>query len=65
MSGGGVSLFVFLLEGGRLPTISPGYAFTSPIAVELLLVPLALGIGWIELVRFFALRASPTRTAGA
>jgi hypothetical protein len=44
------------MEGGGLPTISAAYAFGSPIAVELLLVPLALGIAWLELGRFFALR---------
>src|SRR5207248_9639550 len=49
---GSMSLFIYFVEGGRLPGISPGYAFSSPIAVELLLVPFALGIGWIELARF-------------
>jgi hypothetical protein len=56
----GISLTIYFLEGGRLPTINPAYAFTSPIAVELLLVPLALGIAWIELARFFALRDTPS-----
>src|SRR5262249_34439927 len=41
---GGMSLSIFLLQGGRLPTINPGFAFASPIAIELLLVPLAFGI---------------------
>jgi hypothetical protein len=60
---GGMSLSIYLLEGGRLPGINPGYAFSSPIAVELLLVPLAIGIAWLELARFLALRASPIATA--
>jgi hypothetical protein len=54
---GGMSLSIYLLEGARLPSVNPGYAFTSPIAVELLLVPFALGIAWLELARFFALRS--------
>jgi hypothetical protein len=53
---GGMSLAIYLLEGGQLPTINPGYAFSSPIAIELLLVPLAFGIAWLEFGRFRALR---------
>ncbi len=52
----GMSLAIYALEGGRLPQINPGYAFTTPIAAELLLVPLALAVAWMELARFFALR---------
>jgi hypothetical protein len=52
----GMSLSIFLLEGGRLPGVNPGFAFTSPIAIELLLVPLALAVAWMETARFFALR---------
>jgi hypothetical protein len=62
---GSMSLGIFLLQGGRLPTISAGYAFSSPIAIELLLVPLAFGIAWIELARFFALRPTPSPAARA
>ena len=58
---GVMSLSIFLLEGGRLPTLGPAYAFSSPIAVELLLVPFALAVGWVELARFFALRATPSQ----
>jgi len=47
---------IYLLEGGRLPSLNPGYAFGSPIAIELFLVPLAFGIAWLELARFQALR---------
>jgi hypothetical protein len=58
---GGMSLSIYLLEGGRLPAVNPGLAFGSPVAIELLLVPLALGIAWLEFGRFLALRAeSPT-----
>jgi len=56
---GSMSLTIFLIEGGRLPSINPAFAFTSPIAIELLLVPLALGIAWLEFGRFLALRAAP------
>ena len=54
---GAMSLSIFLLQGGSLPSVNPGYAFSSPITVELLLVPLAFGIAWMELARYFALRA--------
>ncbi len=60
---GGMSLSIYLLEGGRLPGINPGYAFSSPIAVELLLVPLAICIAWLELARFVALRANSVTPA--
>ena len=61
----GMSLGIFLLEGARLPSVSPINAFGSPIAVELLLVPLALAIGWLELGRFVALRAGARSTMPA
>jgi hypothetical protein len=65
---GAVSLSIYLLQGGRLPGINPGYSFGSPIALELLLVLVALAIAWLEIARFVALRASdpglPGRTAG-
>jgi len=56
---GSLSLTIYLIQGGRLPTINPAFAFSSPIALELLIVPLALGIAWLEFGRFVALRASP------
>jgi hypothetical protein len=62
---GGMSLGIFLIEGGRLPSVSPIYAFGSPIAVELLLVPLTLAIGWLELGRYLALRSSARSTMPA
>jgi hypothetical protein len=55
---GGMSLSIYVLQGGRLPSLNPGYSFSSPIAIELLLVPLAFGIAWLELGRFRALRAA-------
>jgi hypothetical protein len=53
---GGMSLVIYLLEGGSVPTVNPGYAFGSPIAIELFLVPMALAIAWLEFARFRALR---------
>jgi hypothetical protein len=53
----GMSLMIYLIEGARLPTINPAFAFGSPITIELLIVPLALGIAWLEFGRFVALRA--------
>jgi hypothetical protein len=55
---GGMSLSIFLVEGGRLPSVNPAFAFVSPIAVELLLVPLAFAIGWLEFGRYRAVRAA-------
>jgi hypothetical protein len=60
---GGLSLGIYLLQGGRLPSVNPSYAFSSPIAIELLLVPLALAFGWLEFSRFRALLASGPRAA--
>ena len=38
--------------------INPCYALASPIALELFLVPLALGIAWLQFARFRALHAA-------
>ena len=57
----GLSLTIYALEGGRLPGVNPGYAFATPIAAELLLVPLALAVAWMELARYLALRPSQPR----
>jgi hypothetical protein len=62
---GGLSLSIYLLQGGRLPGVSPDVAFASPIAVELLIVPIAVGVAWLELGRFLALRSMAARHAGA
>ena len=55
---GGLSLSIYVLQGGRLPSLNPDLAFVSPIAIELLIVPLAVGVAWLELGRFVALRSS-------
>jgi hypothetical protein len=55
----GLALSIFLLLGGVLPSIEPGRAFTSAIPVELLIVPLGIAVGWIELGRFRVLRPQP------
>jgi hypothetical protein len=60
---GGMSAAIYLIEGGRLPTVSAGFAFGSPIAIELFLVPLALAIAWLELARFLALHRGGQRLA--
>ena len=60
---GGLSLSIYVLQGGRLPSVNPDLAFGLPIAVELLLVPLAVGVAWLELGRFLALRSTPPRRA--
>jgi len=53
---GGLSLLIYLIEGGGVPKISAAFAFGSPIAIELMLVPLAFGIAWLEYGRFRALK---------
>ena len=55
---GGLSLSIYLLQGGRLPNVDPDLAFVSPIAIELLLVPIAIGVAWLEVGRFLALRSN-------
>jgi hypothetical protein len=60
---GGLSLSIYVLQGGGLLGISPDLAFVSPIAVELLIVPLAVGVGWLEFGRFVALRSTPPQRA--
>ncbi len=53
---GVMSLVTYAILGGALPSINPNISFSSPIAIELMLVPLALGIAWLEFARFLALR---------
>jgi len=60
---GGLSLSIYLLQGGQLPSINPNFAFASPIAIELLIVLMAVGVAWLEIGRFLALRATPLRQA--
>jgi hypothetical protein len=60
----GMSLGIYLIEGGSIPTINAGYAFSSPIAIELLVVPLALAIAWLEFGRFLVLRRARSLRSG-
>jgi hypothetical protein len=62
---GGLSLVIYLIQGGGLPKISAASAFGSPIAIELLIVPLAFAIAWLEFGRFRALRNSPPSALAA
>jgi uncharacterized cupredoxin-like copper-binding protein len=55
---GGLSLTIYVLQGGGLPRVSAGLAFGPPIAIELFNVPVALAVAWMELGRFVALRRS-------
>lgn len=59
---GGLSLTIYLIQGGGLPKISAASAFGSPIAIELLIVPLAFAIAWLEFGRFRALTAKVRNT---
>ena len=53
---GGLSLTIYLLQGGVLPRVNTGLAFGPPIAIELFNVPIAMAVAWMELGRFMALR---------
>jgi len=53
---GGLSMTIYLLQGGALPHVNAGLAFAPPIAIELFNVPVALAVAWMELGRFAALR---------
>jgi hypothetical protein len=55
---GCLSLMIYLLQGGGLPSVSTTAAFESPIAIELFLVPVAVSAAWLEFSRFMALRGS-------
>jgi hypothetical protein len=55
LTAAGLSLSIFLLNGGVLPTITAGRAFTSAVPVELLIVPLGIAVAWMESGRFGAL----------
>ncbi|MBV9576987.1 MAG: hypothetical protein JO057_00205 [Chloroflexi bacterium] len=51
-----LSLMIYLLQGGGLPTVNAAAAFESPIAIELFLVPVAVSAAWLEFCRFMTLR---------
>ncbi len=55
----GVSLVIYLLQGGTIPAVDPARAFAAPITIELMNVPLGLAIAWLETGRFAALRKVP------
>jgi hypothetical protein len=52
----GISITIFLLQGGVLPVINPARAFASAIPVELMMVALGLAMAWLEFARYRALR---------
>lgn len=52
----GLTLSIFLLEGGVVPSIMPGRAFDTAIPVELLIVPFGISVAWLEFGRFLVLR---------
>jgi hypothetical protein len=59
----GLSLSIGLLMGEQLPTVMSVNAFTTAIPVELLLVPVGIGVALIEVGRFMAIRRH-SRTHG-
>ncbi len=58
LTAAGLTFSIFVLNGGVLPTVMAGRAFTSAIPVELLIVPLGLSVAWLEFGRFVVLRRS-------
>lgn len=61
---GGLSLTIYLLQGGALPRVTAGLAFGPPLAIELFNVPIAMAVAWMELGRFTALRRAPLEVGG-
>jgi hypothetical protein len=59
LTASGLAFSIFVLNGGVLPTVMAGRAFTTAIPVELLIVPLGLSIAWLEFGRFLVLRRRP------
>jgi hypothetical protein len=57
---GGLSMTIYLLQGGTVPGVNPALAFGPPIAIELFNVPIALVIAWVQLGRFFSVRSAQT-----
>ena len=53
---GAMSLSIYVLQGGSVPVLNPAFALSSPVAIELFMVPLALAIAWLEFGRYQALR---------
>jgi hypothetical protein len=56
LTAAGLAFSIFVLNGGVLPTVMAGRAFTTAIPVELLIVPLGLSVAWLEFGRFLVLR---------
>jgi hypothetical protein len=59
LTAAGLAFSIFVLNGGVLPTVMAGRAFTTAIPVELLIVPLGLSVAWLEFGRFLVLRRRP------
>ena len=59
LTAAGLAFSIFVLNGGVLPTVMAGRAFTTAIPVELLIVPLGLSVAWLEIGRFVVLRRRP------
>ena len=55
---GALSLSIYVLQGGSVPVLNAAFALTSPVAIELFLVPIALAIAWLEFSRFRAMRGN-------
>jgi hypothetical protein len=64
LTAAGLTLSIFVLMGGSVPTVMPGRAFTTAIPVELLIVPFGLSVAWLESGRFFDLRRQGDRAPG-
>jgi hypothetical protein len=59
LTAAGLTFSIFVLNGGVLPTVMAGRAFTTAIPVELLIVPCGLSVAWLEFGRFLVLRRRP------
>jgi hypothetical protein len=51
----GISITIFLIQGGVLPTVNPGRAFAAAIPVELMMVAFGVAMAGLQFARYLAL----------
>jgi hypothetical protein len=50
-----ISMTIYMIQGGVLPTVNPARSLAAAIPVELMMVALGLAVAWLESARFLAL----------
>jgi hypothetical protein len=56
-----ISMTIFLIQGGVMPTVNPARSLAAAIPVELMMVALGLAVAWVESARFLALARPVSR----